>query len=86
MPKRPRSQPIVVRTFDAGGDKPLRWLPLPEEENPALGERGLRVFLDRPDLFRTQLRALLKVPAEYDVRVTFPMVSMLDEWRDATYD
>lgn len=76
-------RPVVVRTFDAGGDKPLRWLPLPEEENPALGERGLRVFLDRPDLLRTQLRALLRVPPEYDVRVTFPMVAMLEEWRDA---
>ena len=76
-------RPVVVRTFDAGGDKPLRWLPLPEEENPALGERGLRVFLDRPDLFRTQLRALLRVPGEYDVRVTFPMVATLDEWREA---
>ncbi len=79
-------RPIVVRTFDAGGDKPLRWLPLPEEENPALGERGIRVFIDRPDLFRTQLRALLRVPAEYDVRVTFPMVATLDEWRDALAD
>ncbi len=75
-----------MRTFDAGGDKPLRWLPLPEEENPALGERGLRVFIDRPDLFRAQLRALLRVPEEYDVRVTFPMVSMLDEWREAVRD
>ncbi len=76
-------RPIVVRTFDVGGDKPMRWLPLPEEENPALGERGLRVFLDRPDLFRAQLRALLRVPEELDVRVTFPMVAMLDEWREA---
>jgi len=76
-------KPIVFRTFDAGGDKPLRWLPLPEEENPALGERGLRVFLDRPDLFRAQLRALLRVPAELDARVTFPMVATLDEWREA---
>jgi len=79
-------RPIVVRTFDAGGDKPLRWLPLPEEENPALGERGLRVFIDRPDLFRAQLRALLRVPPEYDVRVTFPMVATLDEWRWAVAD
>jgi phosphocarrier protein FPr len=79
-------KPIVVRTFDAGGDKPLRWLPLPEEENPALGERGLRVFLDRPDLFRAQLRALLRVPGTYDVRVTFPMVATLDEWREAVSD
>ena len=76
-------RPIVVRTFDAGGDKPLRWLPLPEEENPALGERGLRVFLDRPDLLGAQLRALLRVGADHDVRVTFPMVATLDEWREA---
>ena len=79
-------RPLVVRTFDAGGDKPLRWLPLPEEENPALGERGLRVFIDRPDLLRAQLRALLRVPSEYDVRVTFPMVATLDEWRGALAD
>ena len=76
-------RPIVVRTFDAGGDKPLRWLPLPEEENPALGERGLRVFIDRPDLLRAQLRALLRVGADHDLRVTFPMVATLDEWREA---
>ena len=79
-------RPVVVRTFDAGGDKPLRWLPLPEEENPALGERGLRVFIDRPDLLRAQLRALLRVPPEYDLRVTFPMVATLDEWREALAD
>lgn len=79
-------RPLVVRTFDVGGDKPLRWLPLPEEENPALGERGLRVFIDRPDLFRAQVRALLRVPPEYDVRVTFPMVATLDEWRGALAD
>lgn len=79
-------RPLVVRTFDAGGDKPLRWLPLPEEENPALGERGLRVFIDRPDLFRSQLRALLRVAKDHDVRVTFPMVATLDEWRSALSD
>ena len=55
----PRS-PVIIRTLDVGGDKPLPYLPIPREDNPFLGERGIRVGLDRPEVLRTQLRALLR--------------------------
>ena len=55
-----RDRPLVIRTLDVGGDKPLSYLPLPKEDNPFLGLRGVRVSLDQPDLFRTQLRAILQ--------------------------
>ncbi len=75
--------PVIIRTLDVGGDKPLRYLPLPHEENPFLGERGLRVSLNRPELFRMQLRAILRAAEAGDVRIMFPMVSTLDELRRA---
>ena len=56
-------RPLVIRTLDVGGDKPLPYLPMPREENPFLGERGIRLCLDRPDLLRTQLRAILRAAA-----------------------
>ena len=52
--------PVIIRTLDVGGDKPLPYLPIPREDNPFLGERGIRVGLDRPEVLRTQLRALLR--------------------------
>ena len=55
-----RERPLVIRTLDVGGDKPLSYLPLPKEDNPFLGLRGVRVSLDHPELFRTQLRAILQ--------------------------
>lgn len=73
------TRPIVVRTLDVGGDKPLPWLPLPREDNPFLGVRGIRVGLDRPDLLRTQLRAIARAAAAGTLRVMFPMVATLDE-------
>ena len=54
---------LVIRTLDVGGDKPLAYLPIPREDNPFLGERGLRVGLDRPEVLRTQLRAILRAAA-----------------------
>ena len=75
--------PVVIRTLDVGGDKPLPYLPLPKEDNPFLGLRGLRVGLDRPDVLRTQLRAILRASAAGPVRVMFPMVATLTELRDA---
>jgi len=65
--------------MDVGGDKPLRYLPLPEEENPALGLRGVRTALARPDLLRTQLRAALRVEPAQLVQVLVPMVTELAE-------
>ena len=53
-------RPLIIRTLDVGGDKPLAYLPIPKEDNPFLGERGIRVGLDRPEILRTQLRALLR--------------------------
>ena len=63
-------RPIIIRTLDVGGDKPLAYLPIPKEDNPFLGERGVRVGLDRPEILRTQLRAILRRrerQAEFDV-------------------
>ncbi len=76
-------QPLIIRTLDVGGDKPLAYLPIPREDNPFLGERGLRVGLDRPDVLRAQLRAILRAAAFGCVRVMFPMVTTMDELRDA---
>jgi multiphosphoryl transfer protein len=76
-------RPLIIRTLDVGGDKPLAYLPIPREDNPFLGERGLRVGLDRPELLRVQLRAILRVASFGCVRVMFPMVTTLDELRDA---
>ncbi|HNW79831.1 MAG TPA: phosphoenolpyruvate--protein phosphotransferase, partial [Candidatus Competibacteraceae bacterium] len=76
-------RPLIIRTLDVGGDKPLVYLPIPREDNPFLGERGLRIGLDRPEILRTQLRAILRASAFGKVRVMFPMVGLLSELRDA---
>jgi multiphosphoryl transfer protein len=71
--------PITIRTWDAGGDKPLPFFPQPAEPNPFLGVRGLRVFRDRPDLLRDQLAAVCRAATETEVRVMFPMVATAEE-------
>ncbi|WP_374424632.1 phosphoenolpyruvate--protein phosphotransferase [Chromobacterium sp.] len=76
-------RPLVVRTLDVGGDKPLSYLPLPKEDNPFLGLRGIRVSLERPDLLRTQLRAILQAAPLTRLHIMFPMVASLDELRAA---
>ncbi|MDG4606597.1 MAG: phosphoenolpyruvate--protein phosphotransferase, partial [Candidatus Contendobacter sp.] len=76
-------RPLIIRTLDVGGDKPLSYLPIPKEDNPFLGERGLRVGLDRPEILRTQLRAILRAAAFGKVLIMFPMVGLLSELRDA---
>ncbi len=76
-------RPLTVRTLDAGGDKPLPYLHLAHEANPYLGERALRLCLARPALFKVQLRAILRVAARHPVRILFPMVATLSEWRAA---
>ena len=75
--------PVIIRTLDVGGDKPLPYLPIPREDNPFLGERGIRVGLDRPEVLRTQLRALLRASTAGDLLVMFPMIATLQELRDA---
>ena len=76
-------RPLVVRTLDAGADKPLPFLRQAEEDNPFLGRRGLRLSLAEPELFRTQLRAILRVAAEHELKLMFPMVTTLAELREA---
>lgn len=73
-------RPLIIRTLDVGGDKPLAYLPLPTEENPFLGERGLRLSFAKPELFRSQIRAVLRVQRRGLLRLMFPMVSSLDEF------
>ncbi|WEA53464.1 phosphoenolpyruvate--protein phosphotransferase [Weissella paramesenteroides] len=76
-------KPVTVRTMDIGGDKHLPYLPLPEEENPFLGYRAIRISLDRDDIFRTQLRALLRASVYGQLWIMFPMVATLPEFRAA---
>jgi len=72
-------RPLTIRTLDAGGDKPIAYLPLPEEENPALGLRGVRTSLAFPELLRTQLRAVLAVRRPAQCRLLLPMISDVEE-------
>ncbi|BAN47384.1 phosphoenolpyruvate--protein phosphotransferase [Metapseudomonas resinovorans] len=76
-------RPLVARTLDVGGDKPLPYWPLPEEENPFLGVRGVRLTLQRPHLMETQLRALMRASDGRPLRIMFPMVGTVEEWRQA---
>jgi phosphocarrier protein FPr len=76
-------KPVIVRTLDVGGDKPIPYLPLPTEENPFLGERGIRLCLSRPKLFRAQLRAILRASQHGFLRIMFPMIADLSELRRA---
>jgi phosphocarrier protein FPr len=76
-------RPVIIRTLDVGGDKPLPYLPIPREDNPFLGERGIRVGLDRPEVLRTQLRALLRASAGSKLHIMFPMIATLAELRAA---
>ncbi len=74
-------KPVVVRTLDVGGDKPLPYLPMPPEANPFLGVRGVRLSREHPDLLRRQLRALLRAGVGFPLRIMFPMVSAVEEIR-----
>ena len=75
--------PVIIRTLDLGGDKFMSALGLPQELNPFLGLRAIRFCLEQPDIFRTQLRAILRASATGNVRMMFPMVSGIDELRRA---
>ena len=76
-------RPLIVRTLDIGADKPVPWLPLAAEDNPALGLRGIRLQLARRDLLEPQFRALLAVRSAGPLKIMLPMVSMLVELLDA---
>jgi phosphoenolpyruvate-protein phosphotransferase (PTS system enzyme I) len=75
------NQAVLIRTYDLGGDKFPHFLHMPPEENPYLGWRAIRVCLDLPELFRTQLRALLRATVHGDIRIMIPMISDVEELR-----
>jgi phosphotransferase system enzyme I (PtsI) len=77
------NKPVIIRTLDIGGDKELPYLELPEEMNPFLGYRAIRLCLDRKDIFKTQLRALLRASAYGNIKIMFPMISSIEELREA---
>ena len=76
-------RPVIIRTLDAGGDKPLPYLNLEKEANPYLGWRAIRLCLAQPEMFKSQLRAILRVAVEFPVKVMFPMVALFSEWQAA---
>ncbi len=76
-------RPLVIRTLDVGGDKELPYLEMPKEMNPFLGYRAIRLCLDRVDIFKVQLRAILRASAYGNIKIMFPMISSLKEFRDA---
>ncbi|HWO96220.1 MAG TPA: phosphoenolpyruvate--protein phosphotransferase [Bacillus sp. (in: firmicutes)] len=81
--ERMEGKPVVVRTLDIGGDKELPYLDLPKEMNPFLGFRAIRLCLEMQDMFRTQLRALLRASVHGNLKIMFPMIATLDEFRQA---
>lgn len=76
-------RPLVVRTLDVGGDKPLPYWPIAAEDNPFLGVRGVRLTLQQPQVMEEQLRALLRAADDRPLRIMFPMVGQVQEWRAA---
>ncbi|GGP25780.1 phosphoenolpyruvate--protein phosphotransferase [Silvimonas amylolytica] len=74
---------LVIRTLDVGGDKPLPYLPMPAEENPFLGVRGIRLCLAAPEILRTQVRGILRAAPFSKLHIMFPMIASLEEVRDA---
>lgn len=76
-------RPMVIRTLDVGGDKPLAYVQQPEEANPFLGQRAIRLSLAQPDLFKTQLRAVLRASVRYPLLLMFPMIAIVDEFKQA---
>lgn len=74
-------RPLVARTLDVGGDKPLPYWPVPKEDNPFLGVRGIRLCMQKPELLETQLRALLMAAGGRPLRIMFPMMADWSEWR-----
>ncbi|MDV2684848.1 phosphoenolpyruvate--protein phosphotransferase [Alkalihalophilus lindianensis] len=81
--ERMEGKPVVIRTLDIGGDKELPYLDLPKEMNPFLGYRAIRLCLEKDDMFRTQLRALLRASSYGQLKIMFPMIATLEELRQA---
>ncbi|UKS31206.1 phosphoenolpyruvate--protein phosphotransferase [Paenibacillus sp. HWE-109] len=81
--ERMNPKPVVIRTLDIGGDKELPYMKLPEESNPFLGLRAIRLCLSKQEIFRTQLRALLRASAYGQLKIMFPMIAVMEELRAA---
>lgn len=81
--ERLKGKPVVIRTLDIGGDKELPYLKLPDEMNPFLGYRAIRLCLDKTDIFKVQLRALLRASTFGNIKIMFPMISSIEELRQA---
>lgn len=81
--KKMDGKPVVIRTLDIGGDKELPCLNLPKEMNPFLGYRAIRICLDQPDIFKTQLKAILAASNYGNIKIMYPMVSSVDEVKSA---
>ncbi|MGY3837110.1 phosphoenolpyruvate--protein phosphotransferase [Bacillus atrophaeus] len=81
--ERMEGKSVVVRTLDIGGDKELPYLELPKEMNPFLGYRAIRLCLDEQEIFRTQLRALLRASTYGNLKIMFPMIATVNEFREA---
>ncbi len=77
------SRTLTIRTLDVGADKPLQYLDIPKEENPFLGERGIRIGLRRPELLREQLRAILRVKSKGEIHIMFPLITFVEEFIEA---
>ena len=78
-----KGKPVIIRTMDIGGDKELKCLDLPSEMNPFLGYRAIRISLNRPDIFKVQLRALLRASAFGDIHIMYPMIASIEEVKQA---
>ena len=78
-----KGNPVIIRTMDIGGDKELKCLDLPSEMNPFLGYRAIRISLNRPDIFKVQLRALLRASAFGDIHIMYPMIASVEEVKQA---
>lgn len=78
---RSKGKPVTIRTLDIGGDKPLPYFPLPPETNPFLGYRGIRISMDHPGIFRTQVKAILRAAVFGSLRIMLPMIATMEELR-----
>ena len=78
-----KGKPVIIRTMDIGGDKELKCLDLPSEMNPFLGYRAIRISLNRPDIFKVQLRALLRASSFGDIHIMYPMIASVEEVKQA---
>ena len=78
-----QNKKVVIRTLDIGGDKDLKYMELPKEQNPFLGYRAIRICLDNIALFKTQIRAILRASAFGNLSIMLPMISSIEELREA---